>query len=398
MFLFSLRGKVGAAFIVILTILLLYNNNKGERHWLSIGYAIFVAIFALSIHVFRTLSYEFYMHIGYLAATLVLLNKNTDKYVLLWRYLREIAVLEAVGIYLQKLFPELYYSIISLLLPDNVIYSIQYRLMEGYFTGFSREVSYTMFFIVIGLGVCIFGDYNNNKSRIKLINIIKAVLLFGALFISGKRATLLFFIITVVIIAFLRNKRRFKSLKYLLGACVVIILLWLTSPFWTQITALNRVVVLIDYIRDGDFVGITNGRIMIYQNALDLWKDNIWLGIGWGNFKYIVSESEWYYGFDVHNCYLQILCETGIIGAIAFYTLTMLSVAKIKFLLNELKDMSGKNQNTTLLIAYIQIFFLLYSITEPILYEYTDYILYFVCINISCIISDSIKSNTLKDI
>ena len=49
------------------------------------------------------------------------------------------------------------------------------------------------------------------------------------------------------------------------------------------------------------------------------------------------------------------------------------------------------------LAGFIQIFFLTYSMTEPILYEYSDYILYFIAINITGIILKSEKNYLVDD-
>ena len=144
-------------------------------------------------------------------------------------------------------------------------------------------------------------------------------------------------------------------------------------------------------------VGITNGRTAIYENAIELWKKNRMFGIGWGNFKYSTSQSTWYVGFDVHNCYLQILCETGIIGAIFYYILTFFSIINSIRSILITRKYGEEMHNLALLTGFIQIFFCMYCITEPILYEYTDYIIYFISINITCLILKHTKMIKQKE-
>ena len=98
----------------------------------------------------------------------------------------------------------------------------------------------------------------------------------------------------------------------------------------------------------------------------------------------MVNGSLWYAGFDVHNCYLQILCENGLIGAAIFYALTIISIFRFVKCLKKARECGDDYiYKLSLITAYIQIFFITYSFTEPILYEYTDYIIYFISINIT---------------
>lgn len=403
MLLFAIRGKYGAILISVLAVVLLFYRRKGvESNYISIGYAVYLILFAVLLNTIRTLSFEYYLTIGYFVASLICLNCSIKNYGSLWKYLQFISILEAFGIYLQRALPQAYYLIISIILPSNVVSSIQNRLVSGYYTGFSREVSYTMFFIVVGLGIYIFGNgslkLKSKNERKRIGDIIAVVFLLGALFLSGKRATLLFFILATLATQFLRSKDRLKLLKYLLGTICGITLLWATSSLWLQIPALSRIVELVRFIETRDFIGITNGRITIYESALKLWRNNKWIGIGWGNFKYSVFQSAWYAGFDVHNCYLQILCETGILGAAIFYTLTIVSIIKAILAAVRFQKRDLELHNLAVLSAFIQFFFLFYCVTEPVLYEYTDYILYFICVNISGIILKSLKRHSINNI
>jgi len=69
-------------------------------------------------------------------------------------------------------------------------------------------------------------------------------------------------------------------------------------------------------------------RLYMYRNTIGMIKDNLFLGVGFGNFKYIYpryrDRGEWALSGlntrvdEAHNEYLQILSEVGIIGFIAF--------------------------------------------------------------------------------
>lgn len=397
---YSIRGKIGAIIITLLNLIFLVYMIKEIKIKKSFSnfYALFIFAFSLLFGIIRSVNFEYYLFIGYLTAIFLLLNNKLDIYDNLWSILGKISLFEAIGIYMQKLLPNVYYSIISTVFPSSVVLSIKSRLAEGYYTGFTREISFTMFFIVIGLGIYIYDllmkDKSSDESSYKIQKFIKVAILFGALFISGKRATLIIFVITLLVVQFIKSKDTLKILKYAAICFGIFFAIYASFPIWSKVESLSRIVELLDFINEKNVIGITNGRTVIYQNAIDLWQKSKIFGIGWGNFKYMVAQSLWYSGFDVHNCYLQILCENGIIGAIIFYLLTIISIFRFIKCIKKAGQQGEKSiYRLALITAYIQIFFIIYSFTEPILYEYTDYIIYFVSINITNILLYNLAKN-----
>lgn len=395
MLLYAFRGKLGAILITVellITLLVVLKHNRKQRSWASKYAAAFLLVFAFVFHIIRSISAEYYLCIGYLLTVFLLLETKEEHYIKLWKWLKGIAIFEAVGVYMQFIVPGLYYSLISVILPSDMISSIRMRLQSGYYTGFSHEVSFTMFLIVIGLGLFLY-DADTKKKRKKWIII---AFLFSALFISGKRATLLFFVIAYFITQFIQSDSKIKIIKYTLIGVAGVIILRLTYPWWSQLPALSRVNEFIQFFTLNDVIGMTSGRTVIYENAIQLWNTNRWFGIGWGNFKYSINQNFWFSGFDVHNCFLQILCETGIIG-LAFYSVLCITslVNSIRAVLMYRRSEDIRTYRLAVFCCYIQIFFILYSLTEPILYEYTDYVIYFVCFNCSNLLVNNI--NTLKN-
>ena len=375
---FAFRGKIGAIFITMSLVLnaLLLIRSKGKRSKYNIYAAVFLFLFAFITNCFRSLSPEYYLIIGYLAVVVLLLESTTKYYDGIWLWLKRIALFESAGVYLQWLTPGVYYPLVSIILPNEVVASIRNRLIAGYYTGFSREVSYTMFLIVVGLGIYVFLE-NNKKRRIDYVAI---AFLFGALLISGKRATLLFCVVGIFLTQFIKSRDKLKILKYAFRVAIGITAVWVTYPWWSKINALSRLTEIIQYISLQDMIGVTNGRTVIYNNAMELWKTNIWFGIGWGNFKYSVMNNLWYSGFDVHNCFLQVLCETGITGFVFYIFLIIISITNVCRSIQLIRKGNNlENTNKAVFCGFIQIFFILYSLTEPILYEYTDYMIFFCC-------------------
>ena len=409
MLFYSIRGKVGAIMttICIFSFLPYLIKNKNDEKNISSYYALFIFFFAIILGIVRAINVEYYLFVGYFAAVFILTNSDIDVYKYIWDILGKIAIFEAIGVFMQRFLPNVYYWLISIVLPSGVVSSIKHRLTQGYYTGFTREVSYTMFFIVIGIGIYLFDILKDDNKKIDLQKYkkqkyLKIAILGVALFISGKRATLVFCLLSIFIIQLITNKKlrafiksidipKFikktdisKLIEYISIGVITIIFIKITYPVWSKISTLARIAELFNFIGNGNVGGLTNGRIQIYKDAINLWTTNPIFGIGWGNFKYMTNNSLWYSGFDVHNCFLQILCETGLIGAIIFCTLTVKSVKNSIKCIKMSKEYSDKqNYRLAITITFIQIFFIIYSLTEPILYEYTDYIIYFISINIT---------------
>ena len=145
----------------------------------------------------------------------------------------------------------------------------------------------------------------------------------------------------------------------------------------SSIPSVSRYLSLLQNIQGGrDIAIVTSGRTEIYLTAIELWKSNKWFGIGWNNFKNAVPSTAWFSRFDVHNVYLQVLCETGYIGAIPYYLLIIISMVRI------LQAASRKKALSELFAfdIYYFFFFLFYSVTGTGLYEYSYYIIFFIAL------------------
>lgn len=134
------------------------------------------------------------------------------------------------------------------------------------------------------------------------------------------------------------------------------------------------------FVTGGD---ITSKRIPLYKHALRLFIQNPIHGIGWGNYKKtVVGTVTMYTEMQVHNIYLQLLCETGIIGSffillpmIMTYFYSIRTMCKISKKRNEY---SYKWIFAVIYSVYVQTFFLLYGLTGNPLYDYSFLTMYFL--------------------
>ena len=171
-----------------------------------------------------------------------------------------------------------------------------------------------------------------------------------------------------------------KVFKLLVILSALLIVATVTYRFWGNIPSLARFVELItNYFNGSDAELLTTGRTEIYEAAVNLWEKNKMFGIGWNNFKYSFNSNIWYSRFDVHNCYLQLLCENGFVGAIPCYCLIIATVFRC-FKCAYFSSQIMQNSATICFCTFYIIFFLLYCITGTNLYEYSYYIIFFIAI------------------
>lgn len=388
MMVYNLNWKVGAIFNIFLIAfycIYLFNGAIKKISNLCMLWSIYIVIFVVCLQIFRSYDLILSYIVGYILVAIIFLkglDAVTVRYMI--SSLKIISIIQAFGVFLQFLLPNVYYAIMSILVETPTRNSIILRVQQGYYTGFSREVSLTIIFLIIGVALYIsellFDSESKNKHTKKKLFLAISILVL-AILLTGKRGQPLFCLLALLITYLIYSNKRMKVLKILVIASLFFIAAAATYRYWESIPSLLRFVQLINNIYNGSNTDIlTTGRTEIYDAAINLWEKNKILGIGWNNFKNSFDSNIWFSRFDVHNCYLQVLCENGYIGAIPFYILVLITIFRVfKCGLFNSSMMSSNNSLIPFYIFYI-IFFLLYCITGTCLYEYSYYIIFFIAI------------------
>jgi O-antigen ligase len=133
------------------------------------------------------------------------------------------------------------------------------------------------------------------------------------------------------------------------------------------------------FITSGD-----SGRSPIYSAAKDLFANHILFGTGWDGFRFYY-EAKFGTNMDVHNVYLQLLCETGIVGFTVFCLFQVYClVASIRLLRKSRYQRLSKSENGILRISlYIQLFYHISNYFENLLYSYSTFSIYLI----ACVIA-----------
>jgi putative inorganic carbon (HCO3(-)) transporter len=136
------------------------------------------------------------------------------------------------------------------------------------------------------------------------------------------------------------------GLSIVLVGCLIFLFLYRSNLFPAAVTAR-----LSDFSSDlsiGDVRGVfvteenfsVIERLAHWQSGVEMAKDNLWLGVGFGNYEPAYDD----YAFlnwphplgHAHNYYLNILAETGVLGAVAYLVLWLVIFLQLIRLLRRL--------------------------------------------------------------
>lgn len=224
---------------------------------------------------------------------------------------------------------------------------------------------------------------------------------------TGKRSVIEWSVIIIYVVSFLLIRKR----GFFIAAFLAIMIIWIKKSLnnrdktisLTKIVTRAAMVIgillicFIAYIRISFIKGIvdnfigkffreddySSGRIDLYMLALRLFNENPIIGIGWGRYRAYtqgIFHSFSRTTFDTHNVYLQLLCETGIVGLL-FFVISL--VATLKTSNFNVFKLAGINTNQEskfnyLFGLFLQYFFVIYCLSGNPLYDYHFLITFFL--------------------
>lgn len=271
-----------------------------------------------------------------------------------------------------KIFPNIYWDTIYRIIADSSKQLAAYYMPRGY--GIPIGGSYTIgYYIMMVAAVLIFNKVTIYKY--KKSDILKILFILIAMVAEGRRGEIIALVLAMVVLLLLS-----KDVSDFGGkACLLVgLLIVFTSSFNLILDILKksnffyRYALSLEGILAGD--DITSGRIELWLTAINLFIKHPFLGIGFGGYAYNVTSSfKAIHGqdvMDVHNCFLQFLCEIGIIGTVIIVTPMI-----IVFMRNyrTIKTLQRNNSDELRLIAQtslgIQVFFLMIGMLDPSFYK-----------------------------
>lgn len=271
---------------------------------------------------------------------------------------------------------------------------------SGCMAGLTDHYSTNAMFLTVGLIISFTGCANLWKN--KHLKLLLTLLFVITLLLTGKRGHIVFAIASLFALYYFSIKKEKGINRGLKFIGIILIIICLASILFPMIPALS---VFIERFQTAiDSGNISTNRVQIlWPLAIKGFKTSPLFGLGWCQYTstlspQIVGPGTYYHA---HNVYLQLLCDTGILGFTIYITWM------IKSLFSTLANYKNIVENTSSnsLISYMafslgfQIFFLLYNFTGNALYDEEMYIPYFVACAINIHYSFQInKTPGFKDV
>ncbi len=366
---------------------------KTKMAYINQYYVMWVFLFAfIIISILRSDSFSVYQAIQWsiIASFFIFYEVDQTEYRIAVYIIVIFSVFQCVGVLMELFLPKMWLPI-YLAMSKNQFTDRQYQIAyarsvikSGYLTGFSYNPGYTAIYIVNGIAATF--SLKENKRRILILLIFQLI----CLFITGKRAHALFILFALAMTSVITGgsfSRRMLKIAGLLGTFVALYYVGYYIFFYTDVK--TRIIRLLKFIYTNERFDLGNkGRAYLWRNALREFSGNKLFGIGWGVF----GDK---YGAEVHNTYLQVFCEAGVIAGICFIVAVVMTVI---FIAGTYSRYRGVINNNTLLkqvsittIVYV-IFYILESAVSNTLWGCDQFFMFFLLLkSYSDIVVNSVK-------
>jgi O-antigen ligase len=293
---------------------------------------------------------------------LILDIREIDNYDTAFKFIKVSSVFFALGTIFQFISPYLYdlwiFPMFNEIGRNEILNLVKY----GAYPGFTSQTAYTAGILVNALGIYFCMGSRSRK------NIMPVVVILSALLLTGKRGHLIFMILSCIGVYYFSSRSEKKGLKifkiilifFLAGALFLLLV-----PYYREGSSLARIAgMFIDKEKD-----ITSGRLTLYIRAWEMFMQNPFYGIGWRQFQEnSIGFLSRIRTFNVHNVYLQLLCETGIIGTcLVIFPMGYTFICTIKDITYVANNKFFQLRNNSFFYIkyslFLQLFFLLYSFT-----------------------------------
>ncbi len=318
---------------------------------------------------------------------LIFSEKNSSSFRLSNKAIIFFSLFYALSVWIQILSPSIYEHFLMLLSENNALEIFEWARAGKYYTGFSSNPAFTAGHIVSGIIMLVSNRKIIRSTKQYITSSTLTIFLLLTLLMTGKRAHILFLLISLFLLYFLPfkgEKLAKRVLHMIIIGIIAIIIIIMTFDVLRSIPVISRTIkTILDLLAGKD---VSSGRTKLYHHAWSLFKENPIMGIGWGNFKKTtltmgLFEKE----MEVHNIYLQLLCETGIVGFISLL-IPILTFLKLTLSSLRIEVQNSKKRSWLSLLYYsmgYQMFFLLYGLTGNVLYDSNFLLMYFYCCTIT---------------
>ena len=256
-------------------------------------------------------------------------------------------------------------------------------LPRGFNPCVGASYTYTDYIIVLGIASVCADLFNPQRTVKNKKNKWLLIYFLLGMFLVQRRGELVAICITLWLLWIIvsSSRKRIKIICITIFSVVLAIgAIYIAFPIIKHWDALSRYIRTIELWQSGQ--DVTSGRTQLYMVAHQLFNEHPILGIGWKQFdNYVPLQFRDIHGdgervIDVHNNYLQFLCETGVIGfAMIMVPMLVLIVSPIKTLLLTFKRryrdsvFAKEIVQTSIFAIVIQLFFFVVGFLDPCFYK-----------------------------
>lgn len=271
--------------------------------------------------------------------------------------------------------------VFELLLGSRSNSNYYWRVISGYNAGLTTQPGANAIYLSTGLLIYYAKFLTEKKHRLRYIIIL---LLFSAMILTtGKRSTILFIPVTIVIctmvLTFKRKIRTTRS-KLLLGFGSIALIVIVAVFFLNNSGLLEILIYKVNSLDTGN--DSSNGRFDLWNMALNQFWEHPFLGIG---LKSIYGQV----GLDVHNSYIQILAEMGALSFVVFLVGLFGMLKEGYRQVRLIRNNSVQVRNPEIRIAKItgillMVFLLLYGMVGNTFIDYLPTLEFYVAVILMC--------------
>lgn len=271
------------------------------------------------------------------------------------------------------IFPDIYIQEIVPHLEDYLQSHAVIMIKSNRYPGLTGHYSTNGIYLAFGVGAAWAIYLTYNKGIWRKISFICFILGVGALLLIGKRAHLVFSLGACFLIYWIsNNKNQLKRIKKVFGMIIISAVIMVIVV--NQIPALaNTFERFIETASSGDFL-MSRGKFFL--EAIEQFKANPIVGAGWRTMMNDVI------GHDVHNIYLQLLAENGLLGFLFYVSMLiygMIISTKEFGWASRNRDKISSDSYALLAFATLYIyFFVIYGMTGNPLYDEQTYYVFMI--------------------
>jgi O-antigen ligase len=266
--------------------------------------------------------------------------------------------------------PDIFSKMVLPFLPSEISSSSSLFMSLDLYAGITNQIGRNSLYITVGISIMVSSIISKSK-KTSIFSILMLIVMVTTLLLAGKRGPLISNILATIflIVAYAKVQRKSIAKKILLTILAISILMLVIILIVPEsATPFKRLILH----GGGD---ITSGRSHLWEGAVELFKQKPILGWGLGSFSVFQN-------IGTHNVYLQLLCETGFVGTLLYVSIL------ISILLATMKAMRVNHalhnsyDGYLLFSLYIQIFYILYSMTGNPLNDGFVLVVYIIAMSI----------------